>query len=365
MRARFLTTALAAAALGLGITAPAIAGTEPGRLLLFSKTEGFRHGSIPDAIDAIRTIAEQDGFQVDQTEDAAAFNVANLSQYQAVMFLMTTGNVLDDQQQAAFEDYLRAGNGYAGLHSATDTEYDWEWYGNLVGAYFANHPSIQDAVLDIEIDNHPSTQNLPNPWLRRDEWYNFRTNPRGQVTVLATIDESSYSGGSMGDDHPIAWFHDFDGGRSWYTAGGHTSASYEEPGFLAHILGGLQYAAGVIAPSDSDGDGVFDSADNCTEIANPDQLDTDGDAIGNVCDQDIAPDPNDCTVNFSDLGTLKAAFFSSPGSPGWNADADFNGDDAVSFDDLGIMKSAFFEAPGPGAQPNGCSERAARADRKN
>lgn len=354
MRPCYLTAPLAGAACAV-LLATSAAGAEPGRLLLFSKTQGFRHGSIPAATAAIRTVAEQNGFQVDDTEDAAAFNATNLSQYQAVMFLMTTGDVLNDEQQAAFETYVRAGNGYAGLHSATDTEYDWAWYGDLVGAYFANHPSIQDAVLNIEVGDHPSTQDLPDPWLRRDEWYNFRTNPRGQVSVLATIDEASYSGGNMGDDHPIAWFHDFDGGRSWYTAGGHTSASYDEAGFLAHILGGLQYAADVAAPNDTDGDGIFDGADNCATVANADQFDTDGDSIGNACDQDIAPVPNDCTVNFSDLGLLKVAFFSEPGSPNWNADADFNGDDAVNFDDLGAMKAGFFQPPGPGAEPNACS----------
>ncbi|MEM9055824.1 MAG: ThuA domain-containing protein [Pseudomonadota bacterium] len=336
------------------LAASRVAANEPGRLLFFSKTSGFRHGSIPTATDALRTIAEQNGFTVDTTEDAADFNTANLAQYQAVLFLMTTGNVLNDSQQAAFEDYIRAGNGYAGLHSATDTEYDWPWYGELVGTYFANHPSIQDAVLNVEVDDHPSTASLPNPWLRRDEWYNFRTNPRGQVTVLATIDESSYNGGTMGADHPIAWFHEFDGGRSWYTAGGHTSSSYSEEGFLAHLLGGLQYAAGVIAAEDTDGDGVFDGVDNCAAVANADQLDTDGDNIGNACDADIAPVPNDCTVNFSDLGALKAAFFGAPDTPNWNPDADFTGDLAINFSDLGVMKSAFFQPPGPGGEPNDC-----------
>jgi cytochrome c len=212
------------------------------RILLFSKTAGFRHDSIPDAIAAIEALGAQHGFAVDATEDAAAFSDEGLAGYRAVVFLMTTGDVLDEAQQAAFERYIRAGNGYAGVHSASDTEYHWPWYGELVGAYFSSHPAIQQARIQIEDGAHPSTAGLPSPWTRTDEWYSFRTNPRAQVHVLATLDESSYQGGTMGADHPIAWYHDYDGGRAWYTAGGHTSASYAEPEFLQHLLGGLRYA---------------------------------------------------------------------------------------------------------------------------
>ncbi len=219
-------------------------GTLPA-ILVFSKTTGFRHDSIPDAIAAVRQLGDDYGFLVDGTEGGGAFTDENLSQYQAVVFLLTTGTVLDEDQKAAFERYIEAGNGYVGVHSASDTEYNWVWYGQLLGAYFSSHPNIQSADVDVVDHCHPSTWFLPDVWQRTDEWYNFQTNPRdNEVTVLATLDESTYSGGTMGADHPIMWYHEFDGGRSWYTAMGHTSESYYEPLFLECLLGGILYAMG-------------------------------------------------------------------------------------------------------------------------
>ena len=222
------------------------AQTDHYKVLVFSKTNGFRHDSIPDGIAAIRELADQNGFSADATEDSTAFDDDNLAQYRAVIFLNTTGNnVLDDNQKAAFERYIQAGGGYVGIHSATDTEYNWQWYDGLVGTHFANHPAIQSATVQVADHVHPSSAPLPMRWSRRDEWYNFRSNPRGQVHVLATLDERSYSGGSMGFDHPTAWCHQYDGGRAWYTGGGHTRESYSEPLFRAHILGGIEFAAGA------------------------------------------------------------------------------------------------------------------------
>jgi type 1 glutamine amidotransferase len=215
------------------------------RVLVFSRTTGFRHDSIPDAVAALGALGAEHGFGVDASEDPAVFSDAGLAPYQAVVFLLTTGEVLDDSQQAAFERYIQAGRGYVGVHSASDTEYGWPWYGGLVGAYFSHHPAIQPAAILVEDRDHPSTAGLPARWERTDEWYDFRTNPRGAVQVLARLDEASYSGGQMGADHPIAWYQAYDGGRSWYTAGGHTRESYQEPAFLQHLLGGLQYAAGL------------------------------------------------------------------------------------------------------------------------
>jgi cytochrome c len=215
------------------------------RVLIFSRTTGFRHDSIPDAIAAIRALGAQRGFQVDATEDPTAFTDAGLAAYGAVIFLSTTGDVLDASQKAAFERYLRAGHGYVGVHSAADTEYSWPWYGGLVGAYFASHPAVQTATIHREDATHPSTASLPDPWVRTDEWYNFRGNPRddSDIRVLASLDEATYAGGTMGD-HPIAWYHPYDGGRAWYTGGGHTPESYSEPLFLEHLAGGIEYAAG-------------------------------------------------------------------------------------------------------------------------
>jgi type 1 glutamine amidotransferase len=214
-------------------------------LLVFTRTTGFRHDSIPDAIAAIRGVAAESGLSVESTEDPSAFNDENLASYRAVVFLLTTGDVLDDSQQSAFERWIRAGGGWAGVHSASDTEYEWPFYGELVGAYFAGHPAVQPATVHVEDRAHPATAALPEVWPRTDEWYDFRSNPRAAVHVLASLDESTYSGGSMGSDHPIAWCREVSGARAFYTAGGHTRESYTEPLFVAHLSGGIRWAAGL------------------------------------------------------------------------------------------------------------------------
>ena len=217
------------------------------KVLVFSKTAGFRHSSIPTGIAAIQQLGAANGFTVTATEDAAAFTVANLAQYQAVVWLSTTGDVLDANQQGAFESYLAGGGGYVGVHAAADTEYDWPFYGGLVGAWFSSHPAIQQATVRVEDRTNPSTAHLPAAWVRTDEWYNYRTNPRANVHVLASLDESSYSGGTMGGDHPITWCQNYGGGRAWYTGLGHTEESYADPNFTRMLLGGIQIAAGAVA----------------------------------------------------------------------------------------------------------------------
>jgi type 1 glutamine amidotransferase len=218
------------------------------RLLVFSKTAGFRHASIVDGKIALVKLAAVHNFAIDFTEDATVFTDVNLARYNAVVFLLTTGEIFDDNQQAAFERYIRAGGGYVGIHSASDTEYDWSWYGGLVGSFLNRvnkHSKVMQATIHVVDRTHPSTNMLPPLWIRTDEWYNFATNPRGKVHVLLTVDESTYKGGTMGVDHPIAWYHEYDGGRAWYTSLGHTSESYYEPLFLAHLWGGITYAVGT------------------------------------------------------------------------------------------------------------------------
>jgi len=215
-------------------------------VLVFSRTEGFRHDSIPAGIAAIRQQGTTRGFSVDATEDPAVFADDTLARYKAVVFLSTTGDVLNAAQQSAFERFIRRGGGFAGVHSAADTEYDWPFYGGLIGAYFAGHPDIQNASILVEDAGHPSTASLPRTWMRRDEWYNFQRNPRGSVTVLATLDERTYSGGTMAPDHPIMWSQTFEGGRSWYTAGGHTAESFSEALFVEHLGKAIQWVAGAI-----------------------------------------------------------------------------------------------------------------------
>ncbi|MGX7673907.1 ThuA domain-containing protein [Plantactinospora sp. DSM 117369] len=222
---------------------PANAADAPYDVLVFSKTAGFRHDSIPAGIQLIRDLGTANNFTVTATEDSNQFNATNLAQFEAVVFLNTTGDVLNATQQTAFENYIRAGGGYVGVHSASDTEYDWPFYGELVGAYFASHPAIQQATVRVENRAHAATAGLSPTWVRTDEWYNFRTNPRSSARVLSTLDESSYSGGGMGADHPHTWCKTLQGGRSFYTGSGHTQASYTEAGFRSLVLGGIRYAA--------------------------------------------------------------------------------------------------------------------------
>jgi type 1 glutamine amidotransferase len=214
------------------------------RVLVFSKTTGFRHDSIPAGVGAIRSVAKGGGFSVTATENAGAFTRKSLRRYEAVVFLNTTGDVLDPKQQAALKSYIKRGGGFVGIHSASDTERDWPFYGGLVGAYVRQHPAVQPAAITVVDSKHPSTRNLPGRWTRTDEWYDFQSNPRGSVHVLALLDESTYTGGTMGADHPIAWCRPYRGGRSWYTAGGHTIEAYAEPAFRKHLLGGILWAAG-------------------------------------------------------------------------------------------------------------------------
>src|SRR6266446_3198736 len=221
------------------------------KALIFSATAGYRHASITNGIQTIQMLAATNNFTVDATEDATLFNDANLAQYKVIIFLNTTGDVLTNaQQQAALQHYIEAGGGWVGIHAAADTLHNWPWYGGLVGAYFVSHPAIQQATIKVADRIDPSSSMLPKRWVRTDEWYNFNINPRSSVHVLATLDETTYLNGSMGFDHPIAWSHFYDGGRAWYTAGGHTPESFSEPLFQAHLLGGIQFAAGV-KPADT------------------------------------------------------------------------------------------------------------------
>jgi type 1 glutamine amidotransferase len=204
-------------------------------VLVFSKTTGFRHESIPAGVEALGELGAAHGFAVEATEDAAAFDSAHLAGFRAVVFLNTSSDILDPGQRSAFEAYIRGGGGFVGVHGAADTEYSWPFYGGLVGAYFESHPAVQAAIV--------TARGGQASWHRVDEWYNFRRNPRADVQVLVTVDEASYQGGTMGADHPLAWCQPYQGGRSFYTGMGNTVESYSEPAFREHLLGGIRYAA--------------------------------------------------------------------------------------------------------------------------
>jgi len=222
------------------------------KVLVFSKTEGFRHESIEPGIEAIRKLGAANDFTVVATENAEDFNENNLKDFMAVVFLNTTGNVLDPVQQSQMERYIQAGGGYVGIHAATDTEYGWPWYGKLAGAYFDSHPmnpNVQEGKVNVVQPNHAATDSLPDSWTVADEWYNFKAlDPTNMV--LMTVDEATYEGGTNGANHPIAWHKEYDGGRSFYTAMGHTNEQFSDSKFLSHLLGGIKYAIGLGQPVD-------------------------------------------------------------------------------------------------------------------
>jgi len=214
------------------------------KILVFGKTKGFYHASIPKGMKTIMDICGQSGITVDTTRDAAAFTPDNLKRYKVVVFLNTTGDILDNRQQDAFIGYIQSGGGFLGIHAATDTEYDWPWYNKLVGAYFLSHPAQQEAIIRVADKSNPATTVLPDSWKRTDEWYNFRDiNP--DIRILAYLDEGSYKGGENGTKHPFIWCHEYDGGRAFYTGAGHREDNYDEPLFQKHLLGAIKWAGKI------------------------------------------------------------------------------------------------------------------------
>ena len=236
---------------------------EPLRILVFSKTAGFRHSSIAAGIQSIGELGAEYGFDVNATEDATQFTDAGLASYDAVVFLSTTGQVLNTAQEDAFERFIQAGNGFVGIHAAADPAttgtHFWPWYVELLGARFRSHPAQQNATIEVVSHDHPSTAHLDTTWQRFDEWYEFR-DYSDEVTLLLELDGDSYNnGGGIDGFFPHAWYHEFDGGRSWYTAGGHTADSFSEPDFRRHLAGGILWAASD--PGDYNRDGAVDAAD--------------------------------------------------------------------------------------------------------
>ncbi len=222
------------------------------KTLLFTRTNGWHHESINEGVDAIRAMAGRHFFDVDWHEDPARFNDKNLEQYDVVIFLNTTGDILNEDQQKAFEKFIRAGKGFVGIHSASDTEYDWAWYTKLVGRMFHIHPKIQTAKLRVVDPNFPGLERMPAVQLWTDEWYEFGEEKVAGLKYLLAVDETSFDpkvqwgekvGKGMGAFHPISWYHDYDGGRSFYTALGHLPSKYSDIPFLEHLYGGIYWAA--------------------------------------------------------------------------------------------------------------------------
>lgn len=217
--------------------------TAPVHILIYTKTKAYRHECIESGSKALQTYFSKYGILSTATADSSVFSSQRLKEFDAVMFFQTTGNVLDSVQQVAFENYIKSGKGFVGVHAASDTEYDWPWYGKLVGAYFASHPDIQQHVIEKVDTAHISCKHLPMRWKRMDECYNFKSLPMN-VNVLLTADETTYQGGTHGDYHPMSWYHVYDGGKSFYTALGHTVESYQDTMFLEHVRRGVVWASG-------------------------------------------------------------------------------------------------------------------------
>lgn len=244
-------------------------------VLVFSKTDGFRHESIEAGIAALEKMAEEKGFEVSFTENSEEFVESNLKNYNAVIFLNTTGDVLNRAQEEAFERYIQAGGGYVGIHAATDTEYDWYWYGRLAGAYFLDHPNdpnVQEGTMVVKEKDHPLTMGMPDQFQKVDEFYNFKDiSPK--INVVLTIDESTYTGGKNGEGHPMSWYQEYDGGRSFYTAMGHTDETFSETVFLDHLWQGIIYATGGSNPTPLDYSKSRPEENRFTKVVLEDNLD--------------------------------------------------------------------------------------------
>ncbi len=222
-------------------------------VLVFSKTAGWHHDAINAGVTAIEDLGKLHDFTVFWTEDAnRVMNDKELAKYQAVVFLLTTGDILDDAQQAAFERYIRAGGGFVGVHSASDTEYGWLWYTKMVGRMFHIHPPVQTAVLQVEDRNFPGMDRFAKRFLFTDEWYEFGPALSDNLHTLLTVDETTYrpeakfpdkQGKGMGAFHPVSWYQPYDHGRAFYTALGHLPATYRDQAFLHHLYGGIYWAA--------------------------------------------------------------------------------------------------------------------------
>ena len=215
------------------------------RILVFTKTTGYRHESIEAGVAALRELAAESGLELDHSEDAAVFTDENLARYSATVWLDVSGDVLDAEQRTALAGFLRGGGGFAGIHSASDAEGSWPEYEQIAGARFLSHPNdelqFQEARIDVVDTSHPSTRGLPDPWPWTDEWYVFTSNPSERVDVLLEVDESTYDpdGVPMGPRHPISWHSTFGAGRTWYTALGHSGEMFADPRYRAHLRGGI------------------------------------------------------------------------------------------------------------------------------
>jgi len=214
-------------------------------VLVLTATEGYVHKeAIPAGKELLIRLGKENGFNVLHARQSAALESVDFSSLDAMVFLCTTLDIFNSQQEALVKNYIQNGGGYVGIHAAADTEYDWPWYGQLVGAYFESHPegTPRATLTTLETDTQ-FTNHLPASWSIDDEWYNYTFQNEALIPLL-NLEESSYVGGTNGNTHPITWYHDFDGGRSFYIGLGHKRTTYEDPRFIQLLQKGLVYAMG-------------------------------------------------------------------------------------------------------------------------
>ncbi len=223
-------------------------------ILIFSKTNGFRHESIEPGVEALKKAGKARGWDVRTTENGAFFNEDYLQRFKVVVFLSTTGEVLTPEQKRAFVDFIENGGGYAGIHAACDTEAGWNWYHQAaLGTYFRDHTLLPAHTPEAEVvtddRTHPATRHLPARWRAADEWYNYTESVRGKdsIRVLLSLNEASYPARwpkAMGGDHPISWTNTVGDGRIFYTGLGHAAETFADPRVLQHLAAGIEWAGG-------------------------------------------------------------------------------------------------------------------------
>ncbi len=216
-------------------------GIPPVRVLMLTATAGFRHDSIPTAREVVSALASSSGqFTVTATEDLSTISASKLSAYDVVFFALTSGELsLTDAQKAALVSFVAEGGGFLGAHSASDTLYSWPEYGQLVGAYFKEHPWTQPATVVVEDQSHPATASLGASFSLMEEFYTFRENPRPNVQVLLRLDAASVA---TTGDYPLAWSRSHGKGRVYYNALGHFPSTWNDPRFQHQILGAIRWA---------------------------------------------------------------------------------------------------------------------------
>jgi type 1 glutamine amidotransferase len=230
----------------------AVAQQKQFKALLVTTTRGWHHESLHYGVIALKDLAVRNFFDIVLFEDPNGFTDKFLEQFQVVIFLNTTGDIFDSAQQKVMERFIESGKGFVGIHSASDTEYDWDWYTKLVGRMFHIHPVVQTAKLKVFDDKFPGLQGFANGRLWTEEWYEFGPEKISGLHYILGVDETTYNpkvdwgkkkGEGMGQMHPLAWYHEYDGGRSFYTALGHLPTNFSDPAFLNHLYAGILWAA--------------------------------------------------------------------------------------------------------------------------